>query len=82
MRESKRERKKESKTSFDDPRSSINRNSLGQELKFIASTRATHMYQKEEISPKIQMRRFGGNQCFRVYEVLSRPPTILLRSKR
>ena len=31
-----------SKTSFDDPRISIGENSSRQELKFIASTRATH----------------------------------------
>ena len=48
-----------SKTSFDDPRSSVGRNSSRQELKFIASTRAMRTYQKEEISPKIQRRRFG-----------------------
>ena len=41
-------------------------NSSGQELKFITSTRATRRHQKGEISPKIQKRRFGGNQSFRV----------------
>ena len=44
--ESKRERKKESKTSFFDPRSSVGQNSSIQELKSIASTRATRVYQK------------------------------------
>ena len=35
------------------------------------------MYQKGGISPKIQRRRFGENQSFRVYEVFSSLPTIL-----
>ena len=39
--ERKRERRRGSKSSFYDPRSFICRNSLSQELKFIAATRAT-----------------------------------------
>ena len=58
----KREKKRAFKPSFDDPQSSVDRNSSSQELKFIASTRATRVYQKGGISPKIQMRRFRGNQ--------------------
>ena len=34
------------------------------------------MYQKGRISPKIQMRRFWGNQRFWAYEMFLRPPTI------
>ena len=52
------ERKRVSKLSFDDPRSSVSQNSLRQELKFITSTRATRTYQKGTISSKIQRRRF------------------------
>ena len=35
-----------SKTSFEDPQSSVSRNSSRQELKFIASMRATLTYKK------------------------------------
>ena len=44
----------------------VGRNLLSQELKLIASTKATHRDQKGDISLKIQNRRFGGNQRFRV----------------
>ena len=44
----------------------VGRNPLSQELKLIVSTRAMLRDQKGEISPKIQKRRFGGNQRFRV----------------
>ena len=47
-------------------RGPLGRNSSSQELKFIASTRATCMYQKGRISPKIQMRRFGEIKGFRL----------------
>ena len=40
------ERERERKVSFDDSRAFVGRNSSGQELKFIASTRATHGYRK------------------------------------
>ena len=42
------------------------RNSSGQKLKFIASTRAMRVYQKRGISPKIQRRRFGEIKVFRL----------------
>ena len=63
MREGEEEK---SKTSFDDPQSFVDRNSSRQELKFIASMRATRTYQKGGISPKIQMRRFGEIKFFRI----------------
>ena len=44
--ERKRERMRGSKSSFYDPQSSVGRNSSSQELKFIASMRATRVYQK------------------------------------
>ena len=59
LRESARGRERDSNISFDDPWSSVSRNSSSQELKFIYSMRATHVYQKGGISPKIQRRRFG-----------------------
>ena len=62
--ESKKERKKESKTPFFNPSNFIGRNSSSQELKFITSTRAMCVYQKGGISPKIQMRRFGEMKVF------------------
>ena len=40
------EKKRAFKPSFDDPWNSFDRNSSGQELKFIALTRATRVYQK------------------------------------
>ena len=40
------EEEEKAKTSFDDPRSSVSRNLSRQELMFIASTRATRVYQK------------------------------------
>ena len=52
------------KSSFGDPRSSVSRNPSSQELKFISSTRATHMYQEQGISLKIQRRRFGEIKGF------------------
>ena len=56
-----KEREKDSiQASSDDLWSSIGRNSSSQKLKFIASTRATHMYKKRGVSPKIQRKRFGG----------------------
>ena len=42
----KEEKEEKSKTSFNDPRSSVGRSLLRQELKFITSTRATRTYQK------------------------------------
>ena len=57
----------------------------GRQLEFVEPRTKAHrldVYQKGYISPKIQRRRFGGNQSFQVYEVFSRPPTIILRSKR
>ena len=60
------EKEVKSKTSFFDPQSFVGRNSSSKDLKFIYSMRATHMYQKGGISPKIQRRRFEGNQGFRV----------------
>ena len=48
MREEKRGGKRASKLSFDDLRTSVGWNSLRQELKFIASTRATSTYKKEK----------------------------------
>ena len=56
-REKKRERG-EPKASFQDLRSSVSRFSLGQEQKFISSTRGTCGYLKRGISPKIQEGRF------------------------
>ena len=53
-----------SKTSFDDPRSSVSRNLSRQELKFIASTRATHVYQIGRISLKMQWGIFGEIKIF------------------
>ena len=41
-----RGKNEESKTSFDDPRSSVGRSSSGQELKYITSTRVMRVYQK------------------------------------
>ena len=64
VRESARGRERDSNISFDDPWSSIDRNSSSQELKFIYSTRATRVYQKRGISPKIQRRRFGEIKVF------------------
>ena len=46
------------KASSEDLRSSIGRFSLGQELKFITSTRGTSGYLKIGISPKYQEGRF------------------------
>ena len=60
--ERERRERNRSKASFSDLRSSIGQNSLSQELKFIYSMRATRTYKNREISPKIQERRFGGNQ--------------------
>ena len=57
--ERKREKEEKSKTSFDDPWSSVSRNSSGKELKFIYSMRAPRVYQKRGISLKIQ-RRISG----------------------
>ena len=57
----KKKRKRERKRiqpSFHDPRSSVNRNSSGQEPKFIVSTRVTLGYQKRRISSKIRRKRF------------------------
>ena len=47
MREEKRGGKRASKLSFDDLRTFVGWNSLRQELKFIASTRATSTYKKK-----------------------------------
>ena len=44
--ERERERERERKVSFDDSRDFVGRNSSGQELKFITSTRATCRHQK------------------------------------
>ena len=52
--ERKRKRMREPKSSFYDPRSSIGRNSSSKELKFIVSMRATLVYQKQGVSPKIK----------------------------
>ena len=56
-----RERKR-SKTYFSYLRRFVGQNSLSQELKFTYSTKSMHMYQNCRISPKIQKRKFGGNQ--------------------
>ena len=64
--ERERERKKkEIQTSLFDIRSFTDRNSLGQERKFIYSMRVTHGYRKHRISLRIQARS-SGNQRFRV----------------
>ena len=50
--------KQESQASFQDIRSSVGRFLLGEEQKFITSTRGTRGYLKRGISPKIQEGRF------------------------
>ena len=42
------------------------------ELKFISSMKATHTYQEQGISPKIQMRRFGETKGFGLRDFLER----------
>ena len=64
-REKERERERERKVSFGDSQDFVDRNSSGQELKFIASTRATRGYRKEGISPKIHRRGFGKIKGFK-----------------
>ena len=50
---------------YDDIRSSVSRNSSRQELKCIASTRATLTYQKKKgFPPKIQRKRFREIKYF------------------
>ena len=61
VRERERERDGR-KESFGDFSCFVSRKSLNPELKFFLSMRATRRHQKEEISPKIQKRRFGENQ--------------------
>ena len=56
--------REKSKTSFGDPQSSVGRNSLSKELKFIASTRATCTYQKEGGFTKDPKKKIWGNQRF------------------
>ena len=58
-REQRGRERKRIQLSFHDPRSSVGQNSLGQEPKFIISTRATCEYQKQRISSKIRRRIFG-----------------------
>ena len=64
MRE-KRETRDLPSASLFDPWSSIGRNSLSQEPKFIYATRAMRGYQKQRISTRIQARS-SGNKRFRV----------------
>ena len=54
------------KESFGDLSGFIGWKLLNPELKFLVSTRATRRHQKEEISPKIQKRRFEENQSLRI----------------
>ena len=56
---------REASTSLYDLRRSVGRFSSSQELKIICSTKASHGYQKHEISPRIQVKS-SGNQGFRV----------------
>ena len=66
MREIKEEEKeRKSKTSFHNPRSSIGQNLSSQELKFIASTRATRVYQKGRICNALKIPKQFYNM-FRV----------------
>ena len=65
-RKRKERREKEERkapTSLYDLRRSVGRFSSGKELKIICSTKATRGYQKQEISPRIQVKS-SGNQGF------------------
>ena len=61
MREREGERR-ELRASFGDLRSSVDRNSSGQEQKFIASTRATHGYQKTRDFAEDPSEEFGKSK--------------------
>ena len=76
--ERKKEKKRASKPSFGDTRSFVGRNPPSQELKFIASIRATRSYQKRGISPKIQRRIF---EAFEIRRCSRGFLPFLLRSK-
>ena len=64
-RERERKKKRKNTNSLFDLQRSFNRNSSGQERKFICSTRATRGYRKHEISPRIPAKSLR-NQRFRV----------------
>ena len=49
--------------SFSDLWKSDHRNSSGKERKVFYATRATREYQKHEISPRIQVKKFGKSKC-------------------
>ena len=74
-RERDRERKRDERihVSFGDFSGFVCRKSSSPELKFSASTRATHRYRKRGISPKILRRKFGEFKDFRLGSVLRLP---------
>ena len=54
------------KESFNDFSGFVSQKSLSLELKLFVSTKATRRHKKEEISSKIEKRRFGANQSLRI----------------
>ena len=58
-------RKREPRASFDDLQSFVGRNSLGQEPKFIVSTRVTHVHKKTWGFNEDPREEIWRNQSFR-----------------